>query len=251
MNRIHHPTESSKPASSSPTSFPKFRVESGLFVSSPAHDASRVLFGPKHYEPNYAYPLVVWLHEPGCDERQLVRIMPSISLRNYVAVAPRGFLPRGEPANRPGYVWPQTDDCIEETAWRCAESVEAAQSRFHVAKHRVFLAGFDAGGTMALRVAMSDPTRFAGVLSICGEFPRGGRPFHRLTEARHLPVFLAVGRDSLAYSPPRACDDLRLLHAAGMSIILRQYPCGQELTEQMLRDVDRWIIEQISSCAER
>jgi hypothetical protein len=37
------------------------------------------------------------------------------------------------------------------------------------------------------------------------------------------------------------------LHAAGMLVTLRQYPCGHELAPQMLVDVDRWIIEQINS----
>jgi phospholipase/carboxylesterase len=119
-----------------------------------------------------------------------------------------------------------------------------------VAPSRVFLAGFDAGGTMAFRVAMNYPDRFAGVLSICGAFPSGHRPFGRLTQARRLPMFLAVGRDSREYPPFRACADLRLLHAAGMSITLRQYPCAQELTQQMLRDVDRWIMEQIAPPAD-
>ena len=49
----------------------------------------------------------------------------------------------------------------------------------------------------------------------------------------------------------RRSTRLRLFHAAGLSIVLRQYPCGQELTEQMLRDVDRWIIEQITAGADR
>lgn len=57
------------------------------------------LFGPLHYEANYAYPLIVWLHGPGDDEHQLRRIMPAISLRNYVAVARNGrrFRRRSDP----------------------------------------------------------------------------------------------------------------------------------------------------------
>jgi len=39
---------------------------------------------------------------------------------------------------------------------------------------------------------------------------------------------------------------LRLLHTAGIFVTLRQYPCGQEISPQMLADVDRWIIEQIT-----
>ena len=65
-----------------------------------------------------------------------------------------------------------------------------------------------------------------------------------------MPVFLAVGRDSLDYPPPEACENLRLFHSAGMSVVLRQYPCAQQLTEQMLRDVDRWIIEQVTTGSE-
>lgn len=245
MNRIQHPTKGPEEAPARPT----FRIESGLFSTSESHDASRVLFGPKHYEANYAYPLIVWLHSPGGDERQLVRIMPAISLRNYVAVAPRGFCPGGGASERLGYVWPQTPEHIHEAECRVVEAMEAAASKFHVTADRVFLAGFGAGGTMAFRVALNCPTLFAGVISLCGEFPSGQTPFGRLTESRQLPVLLAVGRDSHVYPPAKACDDLRLLHAAGMSIILRQYPCGQELTEPMLRDVDRWIIEQITAQA--
>jgi hypothetical protein len=48
-----------------------------------------VVFAPLHYEPNYAYPLVVWLHAEGTDEQDLSRVIPRISMRNYVAVAPR------------------------------------------------------------------------------------------------------------------------------------------------------------------
>ena len=100
---------------------------------------------------------------------------------------------------------------------------------------------------MAFRLAMSYPRRFAGVLSIGGGFPRGQNPLGQWNEARRLGVFVAVGRDSLEYPPAQACDDLRLFHAAGLSVTLRQYPCGHELSPQILRDVDRWIIEQITS----
>ena len=69
----------------------------------------------------------------------------------------------------------------------------------------------------------------------------------KLTEARRLPVFVAAGRHSTTYTPANVCDDLRLLHAAGLSITLREYPCGHELPPQMLSDVDRWVMDQIQS----
>lgn len=201
------------------------------------------LFCPLHYERNYAYPLIVWLHGPGDDERQLRRIMPLVSMRNYVAFAPRGLT---EDADRVHYDWPQTDDGVDSAQQRVFDGIDLAISRFSIAPDRVFLAGFDGGGTMALRVALAQPHYFAGVLSLGGALPDDGTPFRNLDRVRALPVFLAHGRKSRELPTGRICDDLRLFHVAGMSVTLRQYPCEQEITPKMLADVDGWIMEQIT-----
>jgi phospholipase/carboxylesterase len=241
MNRIPSPAKSVAEKVPQPLA-----IESALFTA-PSHDTTWALFTPMHYEPNYAYPLLVWLHGPAeNDERQLLRIMPMVSLRNFVAVAPRGFPGERAPGGA-GYRWPQTPDHIGESEHRVFESIRAAESKCNIASQRIFLAGYGEGGTMAFRIAMNHPQQFAGVVSLCGAFPTGNNPFGNLPLARKLPIFLAVGRDSGEYSPERACDDLRLFHTAGMSVSLRQYPCGQQLSPQMLRDIDRWIIEQITS----
>ena len=242
MNPIHSSAHSKKKAPSPPP----FQVESALFSHS-IEDSSFAFFAPLHYESKYAYPLLVWLHGPGHnDERQLVRIMPLISMRNYAAAAPRGFSCEGSSA----LSWPQNPQSIESATHRVFDCIEAARERFNIASQRIFLGGFDSGGTMAFRIALNHPDSFAGVLSCGGALPQGHHPFGRLVEARRLPAFLAMGRDSEVYGPERACADLRLLHTAGVSVTLRQYPCGHELSEQMLRDVDRWIMEQISSPVE-
>ncbi len=244
MNRTDNPAKSTRDQST-PSGL-TFDLESALFAP-PRPDTSRVMFTPIHYESKYAYPLLIWLHGPGAhDERQLLRIMPMVSLRNYVAVAPRGFCRDGVEAQGKCYDWPQTPEHIEEAEGRVFDCIEAAQRRWRISSKRIFLAGFGTGGTMAFRVAMNHPRHFAGVLSLAGAFPHGHRPFTRLLDARKLPVLLAVGRDSQEYSPDQACEDLRLFHTAGISVALRQYPCGQQLTPQMLRDVDRWIMEQIT-----
>jgi len=243
MNRIHHPAQTVEEG----VSHPSFEIETSP-LALPAHDTSHSVFAPLHYEPRYAYPLIVWMHGPATmGERELPEIMAAISIRNYVAVAPRGF-PHGQEEAGPGLLdWPQTGEYIEEAERRVFHAVEAACRQFHVANRRIFVAGFGTGGTMAFRVAMNHPDRFAGVASLCGGFPRGHHPLAQLHGARRLPLLLAVGRDSLEYPPAEACADLRLLHSAGMSVSLRQYPCGQVLAKQMLRDVDRWIIGEITS----
>jgi len=200
-------------------------------------------FAPLHYEANYAYPLLVWLHGRGGNERQLRQVMKLISMRNYVAVAPRGPAAAGV-AN--GFAWDDSEASLAEATQRVFDAIEAASERFHIAPQRVFVAGFDCGGTAALRLALNSPQRFAGVLSVGGPFPQCGSPLAALRQARRLPLFIAQGRDSQEYSLERTCEELRLFHAAGLSVTLRQYPCGDEIYTRMLHDMDVWIMEQVT-----
>ncbi len=223
-------------------------VQSGLFATS-SQDTIYTLFTPLHYEPRYSYPLIVWLHGYQSDERQLTRIMPLVSMRNYVAVAPRGTLITDATSPSGCFGWQQGEEQVSQAETRIFDSIDQVTQKLNIARQRTFLAGFDCGGTMAFRVAMKHPEAFAGVLSLGGSFPTGCTPLSKLTAARRLPIFLAAGRHSTAYPPAKVCDDLRLLHAAGLSITLRDYPCGQELPPQMLSDMDRWVMEQIQSSA--
>lgn len=203
--------------------------------------ATTCLVAPLHYEPNYAYPLLVWLHASGSDEREVKRIIPLVSVRNYVAVGLRGPVARGS-----GFGWPQTGDAIATAGEHLAEAIGRAREKYHLHPQRVFVAGHGSSGTMALRLALEAPDLVAGVISLGGPLPSGRAPLRRLAAARSLRLLLMQGRDSAEYPLARLCDELRLLHAAGMSVTLRQYPCGDELTTQMLRDLDVWLMEQIT-----
>ncbi len=224
-----------------------FSVESGFF-STRSHDTTIAVLAPMHDEPGYPYPLIVWLHGRGDDQRQLMRVMPHINMQNYVAVAPRGVVcthQSGE-QDRHCYGWQQSAEAVQRAEQSIFDGIETAVRKFHVNRQRIFIAGFNHGGTMAFRVAMSHPNRFAGVLSLCGPFPRGGALLGNLDKARRLPILLATGRDSRQYTADEVCNDLRLLHTAGLSIMLRQYPGGDELSPQMLMDMNRWIINQLT-----
>jgi phospholipase/carboxylesterase len=251
MNRIQSPSWESDLLSDDATNFD---LESGAYTPA-LEDAPCALFAPLHYESNYAYPLLVWLHGASDDESQLKRIIPLVSMRNYVSVAPRGttLAPRQD-RQRPLYTWGDSAADLALAEQHVFQSMTAAQRRFHVNPRRVFLGGFDSGGTMAFRLAMLHPERFAGVLSLGGPFPAGAC-LRRLSEARHLNLFIAAGATSEHYPAERVCDDLRLLHCAGMHITLRHYPCGHVLTPDMLADMNRWIMELVTApvpaeCAE-
>lgn len=205
--------------------------------------APHATFTPIHYEANYAYPLLVWLHGHGGNEHELRQVMPKVSMRNYVAVAPQGTWKDSSYRGRHG--WRQAGDMIEEAETRIADCIAAARQRFNIHPNRIFLAGHGSGGTMAVRVAWNNPSRFAGVISINGPLPTRQSPLRRVNELRQLPCMLAMSRTSKVYPSDRVCDDLRLLHAAGCTVAMRMYPGADGLTTWMLADLDRWMMELV------
>ncbi len=198
-------------------------------------------FSPIHYEPGYAYPLIVWLHGPESNEEEVQQAVPLVSARNHVAIAPRGTCPSDR--IRGAYSWGNSSADVMEAVERVEGCIEIAREQFNVHPERIFLAGYATGGTLALRLAMEYPNLAAGAVSLGGPVPQGNRPLKRINEARKLPLMLSVSPGE-KFALEEVMDDLRLLHSAGCSLALRLYPEGDELTTTMLADVDRWIMEQ-------
>lgn len=212
------------------------RIERGL-------DVPYTTFAPIHYEERYAYPLIVWLHDSASNEQELKHVMPLVSMRNYVAVAPRGTC--DDPHNRGRYSWRQTSDAIESAEARIVDCIATAKQRFNIHEQRVFLVGRGTGGTMAVRTAWHSPDQFAGVVSINGPLPSRLSPMRRVNELRQIPCLLTTSRDSEVYPTDHVCRDLRLLHVAGCTVALRQYPGADSLTSNMLSDLDRWLMDLV------
>lgn len=240
MNRLTNPgtSWSGQPAPS--------QRQTAVLAVRPSPESSALayqLLAPIHYEPNYAYPLLIWLHSAGDDQRQLLRVMPHISLRNYVAIGPQGVVT--EPCGY-SYRWSAGLDSPEAAWQKVHQAIDVARQRYNVNPARIFLAGLGDGGTMALRLALSEPERFAGVVSIGGAFPQNCAPLSRLNAIRDLPLLMMRGLESSDYPESQMCDEIRLFHAARMQVHLRQYTCGDDLIVPMLRDLDSWLMEQVT-----
>jgi phospholipase/carboxylesterase len=204
------------------------------------------LFLPQRYEPNYRYPLLVWLPDSRSSRFDLGRIMSRVSLRNHVAILPAGLL-GGDPAEGPG----ASADGLrgshdrEAAVW---EAVARARREASIAPSRIFLVGQGDGGTEAFRIGCRHADEFAGVVSVGGPFPEGETAFARLASVRRLPMLLCCRQVS---ETARQLDrTLRLFHAAGGRLAVRLYPSVDSLTAAMLADVNRWVMEQVCGGSE-
>src|SRR5579885_3216163 len=130
-------------------------------------------FLPTGYEPNYPYPLLVFLHDHGGNEEQILRLAPRLSRRNYICIALRGPQPLPARADgRPAFTWGADgllDAPVEDYV---LGAVEQTRRFCHVHSERIYLAGFREGATLAYRLALAHPERFAGMIALNGCMPR-------------------------------------------------------------------------------
>ena len=215
----------------------------GYFDTSPnlcESQTAESFFAPTNYKENYPYPLIVWLHGPRSCELELNQVMPLISCQNYVAAAPRGTKRHSGKQFRFG--WCESPEAIADACHRVVGCIESAQNRYHIHRERIFLAGVAEGGTMAYRVGLEMPELFAAAISLAGPVPRGGRPFKNINRSRKLQLMLSVSPNQ-DYSLQAVMDDVKHLHAAGCRLDLRLHPDGDQLTTEMLKDMNQWVLE--------
>lgn len=210
-------------------------------VTPPAADTPRrvleSIFIPEGYEPNYAYPLIVWIVGPHDNKREeLKRVMPGISTRNYLGLS---FCPETA-AEGDG-----ADSGLFEIEQQLCDRIARLQRRYNVHTERVFLAGFGAGATWALRLGLSRPEWFAGVAAMAGKFPAGACSLNRFRELHGKRVMLGTSRSDAEVSVAEIQRTSRLLHAAGLRVCTRLYEGGHELHPAMLTEIDRWVMQEI------
>lgn len=236
-------------------------------------------FVPHRYEPNYAYPLLVLLHGRGGDEDQMVRSMPALSWRNYVAVGLRGPAPVVRQGREAGFSWGNDfarpdrrvayrfpslrlreaeivrrvlreegpADPIDQIEDGLFHAVRNLRRSLHVHSERIFLVGSGEGAAVAYRLGLTYPERFAGVVAINGWLPGGFRPLGRLKACRSLRILVVHGEWNARSPIARARRDVAVLRAGGLNVAFQSYPCAHRITSPMLADVDTWLIHQCTS----
>jgi phospholipase/carboxylesterase len=220
-------------------------AELGASVLSP-FDMPLTIFEPDYYEPNYAYPLIVWLPGLGGADREVLDLMPYISTRNYFGLSLPGITPTynfvltGDRRLRYG-------DHGTELERRLYGALETVRRHYNIRSERIVLAGYDEGATTALQLMLDRPEWFAGVIALNARFPRMQSPITRFRELRGKRVLLGVGLRDREISRSEIAATGRLLHAAGLEVSTRNYDAGYEITEEMLSDIDHWMMAGIQT----
>jgi phospholipase/carboxylesterase len=211
-------------------------------------------FVPDDYQERYAYPLLVLFHPHGGNEDQVLDLVPRMSRRNFFAVSVRG--PQLLGVREDGTYscgWgheSQYADVVNDYVLKAVESVRRAHN---IHTERVYFIGVCEGAAAAYRAAFSMPEAIGGVCAINGSMPKvtPGAPLFKFRSLRKMRVMISHGLANSKVPLSQARRDYKLFYAAGSNVRLRTYMTTHRIHQEMLTDVNRWVIGAINAETDR
>lgn len=222
---------------------PSVSVATGPQLS-PKIDRPRRFFLPNRYEPNYRYPLIVWLHGDGSNENEVSQVLPYVSTQNYIGVGIRGSR-SVDPVGR-RFDWAFSRAAASRCEDAVFQAIDDATERYSVHPERVFLAGYGNGGMMARRVSLCHGNAFAGCISLGGRFPSGGGIFSNLAASRTVRHFWGVAVNNPSISHNDFASDIEMVASARLKMDVRRYTTDDEMDRSVLLDIDKWMMSIVT-----
>ena len=213
--------------------------------------------------PQYS---IIWLHGLGADGQDFVPIAEDMQLplavRYIFPHAPRrpvtingGFVMRAwhDIANNDLSTGLRTgiDSQQDETGIRASQADVEALIEQEVERGinpaHIFLAGFSQGGAIALHTALRQNMPLAGVLALSTYLPLASRAQTESTQSsRQTPIFMAHGKYDPIVPYALGLASGEHLKSLGYKVEWHEYPMQHSVTEQEVRDIERWISEKMA-----
>jgi len=170
-----------------------------------------VIREPEDADPAEPAPVLLVLHDDGGRPEEAANAWADAAeARDMVLVAPSAIRRIGS-----GFEWRHED----ESEWVLLEALAAVERRRPIDRSRIFVGGFEAGGTSALRLALRDPEFFAGLVLVTPRWDEAFGADRPPTDAEPPPVYITGGaRDPRM---PGAIEVARALKKSGVRVHAR------------------------------
>ena len=218
-------------------------ADASAAMDSGVQAAHCAVYVPPSYEPGYAYPLVVWFHDFGGDERDVLSWLPHISDQNYLGLGLRAPQPvnHGLPSRRR---WPLSEQFFDLLEKELAISIGDLSDRMKVNAGRVIVAGVGQGATVALRMLLRRPEWFAAGVCLNADW----LPANRLEwwgQYIDKPLWIGHAQDWQLLTTRSAIHRTKLLMSAGFDVT-QHYDDFDELQPAALaREVNHWLMQTL------
>jgi phospholipase/carboxylesterase len=206
------------------------------------------------YEPagDGPHPALIAFHGWGASALDLLGLAPYIADGRCLVVCPQGPIEVPIGPTR-GFGWypirmgAQPDRAEIESAARAAEKfIDEVLARYPVERRKVILLGFSQGGSMAYRLAMANPAKYAALVGMSSWFSPELKEIVTDRDAlTQLPTLVQHGRADDMIEIARARSSVETLRELRVPLVYREYDCGHEITAEGLTDLNDFLMQKV------
>ena len=197
-------------------------------------------FVPENYEPNYAYPLLVWLGNAKSSAEEMLKLMPQLSEQNYFGLSFPEAIAKGD--NGLGF---HSDEYVAGIERRLYEAVCKVRYEYNIHSERIYLVGQNESATLAIQMMLNRPEWYAGVVSIGGRLPQKPQPLARFQELHGRRILLGLPASGREQAIQEGVEIGRMLHSAGVNVAPHVYDHCDQIDTEILADINGWVMEGI------
>jgi phospholipase/carboxylesterase len=198
------------------------------------------------------FPAVIALHGWGAGAHDLLGLAPLLFDGQAVVLCPQGTVAVPFGGGQYGYGWfplrpnePTDVEAFRRAADSLTEFVGEALGRYPIDSRRVVVVGFSQGGMMAYHQALSDPSRYAGLVALSSWFPPPlVEELPKLPEHEGFPVLVLHGTRDDRIEVERARESREALRPYGVAMTYREFDMGHEIRPDALKVVLQWLKEK-------
>jgi phospholipase/carboxylesterase len=196
-------------------------------------------------------PVLVLLHGVRSNEEDLMGLAPAIDPR-FMIVSTRAPLTLGPAAygwfhvqfTPDGFSIDPTE--AENSRQLLLRFVDELARSYNVDPERIYLLGFSQGAIMSLYAALTEPKKFAGIVTMSGRLlPDAMQKRAGDKDLEGLPILAVhgVGDEVIPIHYGRSIKEQ--LSSLPLDLTYREYPIGHWVSDQSLRDVTTWLSERL------
>lgn len=195
------------------------------------------------------HPTLIALHGHGAHCQDLAPLAPLLADGQLQVICPQAeFRLEGAPYSyAPMYTWMRrgandrpVDGELARVASALSEFIDAACAQYQVDTRRLALMGFSQGGSLAYRLALSEPHRWRGAAMLstwlADEAADDVDP-----AAADLPLLVQHGVNDPLVEIDRGRNSRDRLQAMRMNLDYREYPMQHEIGRQCMHDLSAWL----------
>ena len=192
-------------------------------------------------------PTVIAIHGHGAHSQDLLGLAPYLANGRLLMICPEAefMLQQGMPS----YTWfeptgpdlKRTPEEFERVTARVSQFISEALTQYRGDPERTVVLGFSQGGSLAYRLGLGEPGRFAGVAALSTWLPEEAEQAAVAGDAlAALPVVVQHGTSDPAIGIDRGQDSRDRLEALGVQLEYHEYDMQHQIGAESLGDLSAW-----------